>query len=147
MAKNLKNGGYVFGIDIFDRSLSHNALETVKKNARLEDVDKKTTFQQGSALDIPFEDNTFDVVNISYVIHEIRDKSRVLREITRVLKPDGTLYLTELQGAKFSTLLLMGLMCMTCKGKVFWQDLLRENGFKVLAHIEKGPIVVFTASP
>jgi len=146
MAKNLKNGGQVHGIDIFDRSLSNNALGTVRRNARLEDVDKKTTFQQGSALDLPFEDNAFDVVNISYVIHEIRDKPRVLREIARVLKPDGTLYLTELQGAKLSTLLLMGLMSMTCKRKVFWQDLLRENGFKVLSHVEKGPIVVFNAS-
>ena len=107
MAKNLKNGGHIHGIDIFDRSLSHNALETVRMNAKLENVDDKTTFQHGSATDIPFEDNFFDVVNISYVLHEIRDKPQVLREIIRVLKLGGNLYLTELQRASISTLILI----------------------------------------
>ena len=145
MAKNLKNGGKVYGIDIFDRSLSNNALETVKRNARLENVDNKTTFQHGSALEIPHEDDFFDIVNISYVIHEIPDKSQVLREIARVLKQDGTLYITELQRKSFSTLLLMGLMCLTCKSKEYWQDLLRKNNFKEFEVFDKGPIFVCAA--
>jgi ubiquinone/menaquinone biosynthesis C-methylase UbiE len=147
MAKNLKNGGHIYGIDIFDSSISNNALETVKRNAKLENVEKKTTFQYGSATDIPFEDNFFDVVNISYVLHEIREKPQVLSEIIRTLKPGGTLYLTELQRASISTLLLMGPMCMTCKSKKFWYELFDDNGFKQIKHVEKGPIVIFTAIP
>ena len=147
MAKNLKNGGHIHGIDIFDRSLSHNALETVKKNAKLENVEKKTTFQHGSATDIPFEDDFFDVVNISYVLHEIRDKPQVLKEIIRVLKPEGVLYLTELQRSSISTLLLMGLFSVTCKGKKFWTELLDDNGFNKIKHVDKGPLVIITAIP
>ena len=147
MAKILKNGGHIYGIDIFDRSLSNNALETVKTNAKLEKVDNKTTFQHGSATDIPFEDNFFDVVNISYVLHEIRDKQQVLSEIIRILKPGGTIYLTELQRSSISTLLLMGLLCMSCKSKKFWYELFEDNGFKQIKQVDKGPIVIFSAIP
>ncbi len=147
MAKNLKNGGHIHGIDIFDRLLSHNALETVKKNATLENVEEKTIFQHGSATDIPYEENFFDVVNISYVLHEIRDKPQVLKEIIRVLKPEGVLYLTELQRSSVSTLLLMGLFSMTCKGKKFWNELLDTNGFNTISQVDKGPLVIFSAIP
>jgi SAM-dependent methyltransferase len=45
----------------------------------------------GSALAIPFEDNSFDIVFSHGVLHHIPDVRRAQREIARVLKPDGRL--------------------------------------------------------
>ena len=58
----------------------------------------KTTFQYGSATDIPFENERFDIVNVSSVLHEIHDtngQDKAMLEIYRVLKPGGYLYLSE----------------------------------------------------
>jgi ubiquinone/menaquinone biosynthesis C-methylase UbiE len=68
----------------------------VNRNAELERVSDKSTFQFGSATKIPFEDNKFHVVNLSSVLHEVHDyesKERAMREIHRVLKPKGFLFM------------------------------------------------------
>ena len=88
-AKNLRNGGQIFGIDIFNNAISGNSLEKVRTNARIENVTSNTTFKYGTITEIPFENQFFDVVNVSYVLHEIPDKEKALSEIHRVLKPNG----------------------------------------------------------
>ncbi|MDP2035624.1 MAG: class I SAM-dependent methyltransferase [Polaromonas sp.] len=50
-------------------------------------------FQQASVLDLPFEDNSFDFVWSAGVIHHTSDFDRALSELTRVLKPQGKLFL------------------------------------------------------
>ena len=42
--------------------------------------------------DIPYDDNTFDVVIANHVLFYIKDLPTALQEIYRVLKPDGMLY-------------------------------------------------------
>jgi hypothetical protein len=44
-------------------------------------------------MDIPFEDNEFDIVWCNGVLHHTSDPDRGLREIARVLKPGGHLWL------------------------------------------------------
>jgi SAM-dependent methyltransferase len=39
--------------------------------------------------DMPFEDNTFDVVFCNHVLEHVKDDYQALREIKRVLKPNG----------------------------------------------------------
>lgn len=48
---------------------------------------------QGSALALPFPDDAFDAVICSEVIEHIPESSPVLQELTRVLRPGGTLIL------------------------------------------------------
>lgn len=48
----------------------------------------------GSILDIPFQDNTFDVVISSEVIEHVPDPFKAIQELFRVLKPGGTMILT-----------------------------------------------------
>jgi len=50
-------------------------------------------FQQASILDIPFEDERFDLVWCAGVMMITDDEDRALNELTRVLKPGGLLYL------------------------------------------------------
>jgi SAM-dependent methyltransferase len=47
--------------------------------------------KQGSVLQIPYEDNSFDMVFSHGVLHHVPDILTAQREIRRVLKPDGEL--------------------------------------------------------
>ena len=49
----------------------------------------QTTFTQGNALDLPFEDQAFEVVWTQHVQMNIEDKKGFYTEIQRVLKPNG----------------------------------------------------------
>ena len=56
----------------------------------------RVTFRHGSALDLPFDDASFDVVWTQHSSMNITDKERLYAEIRRVLRPGGTLALHEI---------------------------------------------------
>ena len=149
IAKSLKNGGYLQGIDIYEKmAISGNALDTVLRNARLEKVDDKTSFQYGSATDIPFDDQTFDIVNVSSVLHEIHElkgQEKAIRELYRVLKPGGYLYCGEWNRKSPICIAFMGLCCFVFKPKTHWHILLEQNNFKGVIYKNMGGFGLFTA--
>ena len=53
------------------------------------------SFIQASALDMPFADDSFDVVCISFGLRNMSDYQRVLEEMIRVLRPGGRLFCLE----------------------------------------------------
>jgi ubiquinone/menaquinone biosynthesis C-methylase UbiE len=53
------------------------------------------TLTQAAVEDLPFDDSTFDCVVATLVFCSVTDPERGLREIMRVLKPGGTLYMVE----------------------------------------------------
>lgn len=53
------------------------------------------TFVQGDALALPFDDNTFDAVTISFGLRNVNDVDLALREMYRVTKPTGRLVICE----------------------------------------------------
>jgi ubiquinone/menaquinone biosynthesis C-methylase UbiE len=84
--------GQVAALDIqpamlaqLERKLSQPAYRDIQ-NVRL---------YEGSAYELPFDDATFDGVYMITVLPEIPDQGRALAEIKRVLKPGGTLAVTE----------------------------------------------------
>jgi len=56
---------------------------------RLTGFDDRINVHEGSALDLPFPDHSFDVVWIQNVGMNIADKRRLYAEIARVLRPGG----------------------------------------------------------
>lgn len=60
--------------------------ETLTAWTRLTD---RVTFVQGSALDMPFPDGSFDVVWTQHATMNIPDKPRLYGEIARVVRPGG----------------------------------------------------------
>lgn len=134
IARALKKGGHIFGIDIYSKlAISGNALYTVQNNAQIEKVGDKTSFQYGAATEIPYEDASFDIVNVSSVLHEIHDRSdqeNALQEIYRVLKPNGYLYLGEWNRASWQCIAFCGLCCFAFKKKDHWEKLLDGYNFK-----------------
>ncbi|WP_144486402.1 demethylmenaquinone methyltransferase [Bacillus pumilus] len=49
----------------------------------------------GNAMELPFEDNTFDYVTIGFGLRNVPDYLTVLKEMTRVVKPGGMVVCLE----------------------------------------------------
>lgn len=94
-------GCKVIGVDLADKFIE--AATFLTQCTRLEDV---VTFQQGSILELPFEDNTFDIILCQHILMNIKDKSKAAKEFYRVLKQDGKLVLHEITMGKNDMLLL-----------------------------------------
>ena len=56
----------------------------------------QVSFQQGSALALPFESGSFDRATLIHVGMNIEDKARLFAEIRRILKPGGRFGLYEI---------------------------------------------------
>ena len=79
-------GCRVTGIDLTDEYCRAAAMLSARTGlAHLVD------FRQGDATELPFDDQTFDVVWTEHVAMNIPDKTRLYKEMHRVLKPGGTL--------------------------------------------------------
>jgi SAM-dependent methyltransferase len=81
----------VLGIDYWGSrwEYSKNACE---RNAKIEGVSDRITFQKASASALPFSDEYFDAVASNLVFHEVSDaadKREVIREALRVVKKGG----------------------------------------------------------
>jgi len=69
--------------------LSNEYIRTATKLSELVNLDNKTTFIQGDATELPFDDKTFDVVWTQHVQMNIPNKKKFYSEINRVLKTGG----------------------------------------------------------
>jgi len=67
-------------------------VETTRRNAALFDF-SNVSVQQGTLAELPFPDETFDVVWCNGVLQHAADPDRCLREITRVLKLGGSAWI------------------------------------------------------
>jgi ubiquinone/menaquinone biosynthesis C-methylase UbiE len=77
----------VVGLD-----LSQTNVETCRMRAQQRGLDN-CTFEQGSLLEVPYADESFDVVWSNGVLHHTGDTDGTLKEIARVLKPGGWMWL------------------------------------------------------
>lgn len=88
------------GIDISDEMLElarRRALELANSNTRLVAMDAEA---------MSFPDNSFDCVTVPYVLSVTPDPDRLIAEIRRVCRPDGTIYiLNHFSGSRFWWLL------------------------------------------
>ncbi len=54
------------------------------------EVQSDLNIQEGTGENIPFENNSFDIVYSSHVLEHVNDEQKVLSELNRVVKNDGT---------------------------------------------------------
>ena len=79
------------GIDRWGKEYSSFSKQLCENNSIAEGV-SNTSFVQGDACKLPFDDETFDAVASNYVYHNIpsRDRQALLLETLRTLKKGGT---------------------------------------------------------
>ena len=85
--KIAEKGCEVYGVD-----LSEDAINSAKRLAEREKIACK--FEVGSAEDLPYPDGYFDKVVCSSSLEHFKDDIKALKEMHRVLKPNGKLVLT-----------------------------------------------------
>jgi arsenite methyltransferase len=81
--------GRVIGID-----MTPEMLARAWKNLQ-EATHQNVSFHNASAEDLPFPDESFDVVISNGVFNLIPDKARALEEVFRVLKPHGRIMIAD----------------------------------------------------
>jgi len=82
-------GADAFGIDISAVSVSNAAKEAERRGV-------PAKFAVMDCENLEFPDNTFDLINVSGVLHHL-DVKRAYSEMARVLKPTGTVLCVEAQ--------------------------------------------------
>jgi len=92
VARTVGKEGKVYAIDIQPAMLRQ--LERKLKKAENRDI-KNIELKEASAYELPFTEGFFDLACLITVLMEVPDKGQALREVRRVLKPGGTLAVTE----------------------------------------------------
>lgn len=88
---------YSSGIRLTGVDLSENMLTVAQENAKAEKVQDKINFIYGDAKKLPFDDNDFDSVYCHNMLHHVSDPLGMVREMIRVLKPEGALLIRDLK--------------------------------------------------
>lgn len=78
-----------FGCNVTGLDLTLEYCQTAVKLTELVGLSDKITFKHGSALEIPFDDNSFDVVWTQFTGMNIEDKEKFYSECHRVLRNGG----------------------------------------------------------
>jgi demethylmenaquinone methyltransferase/2-methoxy-6-polyprenyl-1,4-benzoquinol methylase len=80
--------GYVLGTDFCAEMIEH-APEKAKENNLVVD------FEVADAMDLPYEDDIFDISSIAFGIRNVDDPVQALKEMARVVVPGGKVVILE----------------------------------------------------
>ncbi len=115
------NPDRVVGLDI-----SSGMLEVGKQKIRKANLSDTIEMIVGDSENMPFENNTFDAITVSFGVRNFANLDKGLTEIRRVLKPGGKLVILETsvptkfpfkQGYRFHTAVILPII-----GKLFSKD-------------------------
>jgi SAM-dependent methyltransferase len=148
LARAMGPGSDLTGLDVFDRrKISNNSAERVRRNARIEGVADRMRVVVASATDVPFASRSFDVVTCMAVLHAMGDgRERALSEMRRVMRPDGLLYLYEMD--RVAGLPTLGLLApVLYRSASHWRAMVERHGFEVEGARRERHRLVFLARP
>ena len=115
------NPDKIIGLDI-----SAGMLDVGKRKIANVNLSDKIDMVVGDSENMPFDDNTFDAITVSFGVRNFANLDKGLTEIKRVLKPGGTFVVLETsnptkfpfkQGYKFYTTYILPFI-----GKIFSRD-------------------------
>ena len=86
--KTVGESGYVLGTDFCKEMIEHAPAKAHERNLEVD-------FQVADAMDLPFDDNRFDVASIAFGIRNVDNPVVCLREMARVVKPGGKVVVLE----------------------------------------------------
>ena len=85
----------IIGLDI-----SNGMLEVGREKIKKKSLQNKLEFIQGDSENLPFENDFFDAVMVSFGVRNFENLTKGLNEIKRVLKPSGGIYILEFSKPK-----------------------------------------------
>ena len=80
--------GYVLGTDFCKEMIEH-APEKAREN------NLEVDFEVADAMNLPYEDDRFDIASIAFGIRNVDDPVVALKEMARVVKPGGSVIILE----------------------------------------------------
>jgi len=122
------NASKIVGLDI-----SRGMLDIGKTKIKKKNLDSKIEMILGDSENMPFKNNTFDAITVAFGVRNFESLENGLKEIYRVLKPNGTFVILETsmptktpykQGYNFYTKNILPLI-----GKAFSKD---KSAYKYL---------------
>jgi arsenite methyltransferase len=98
-AAKLLPTGRATGVDIWRADQTDNSQENTLRNAEVEGVADRIDVHTADITDLPFDDESFDVIVSSLVVHNIPgadNRAKAISEAVRVLRPGGKLALVDI---------------------------------------------------
>lgn len=80
--------GYVLGTDFCKEMIEHAPDKAKEQNLEVD-------FEVADAMDLPYDDNRFDIASIAFGIRNVDDPVVALKELARVVKPGGNVVVLE----------------------------------------------------
>ena len=78
-----------YGCDVTGIDITEEFIQTARRLTALVKLDDKVNFLKADALQLPFDDESFDITWTQHVQMNIEDKHTFYAEMNRVLKPGG----------------------------------------------------------
>lgn len=79
----------IVGLDIVEGALEMNRIKAEKESIR------NISFVTYDGINFPFHDNEFDLVISRYALHHFPDIQKSISEVSRILKSDGLLFISD----------------------------------------------------
>ena len=89
-----------FGCEVTGLNVSEVEIEEAERQTRDAGLEASVSFERGDFHDLPFSDDSFDVVWSQDSLMYGADKRRILEEVERVLKPGGVLDFTDILASR-----------------------------------------------
>jgi 2-polyprenyl-3-methyl-5-hydroxy-6-metoxy-1,4-benzoquinol methylase len=122
-----ERGARCAGIECFDTSLERGRLRAADHGVTVD-------LRKGVAESIPYPDASFDLVMLDNVLEHVNDRPLTLREVRRVLKPGGILYMVTPKPLSLYSLWndphydLAGLVLMPRRMQIWYFEKVRGGG-------------------
>ena len=131
--------GRITVIDVYNpQQTTDSGLARARRQAPSAKKDPRLTWYDGQFNLLPLPDSSVEAVFMFQILSEFSqegDRQALLREVRRILKPNGRLLLAE-KTASWLNWLLAGTSTASLQPGEYWRDLLTEAGFDILRQEE-----------
>jgi len=115
-----------FGCRVTGIDLTESRITGAGRLTLMAGLDDRVAFRQGNALDLPFDDRTFDIVVSQEGFCHIPDKDRLVAECARVVRPGGRIAFTDI----LTTDRTSDAMLERLQAEMTFQDLSSRDGYR-----------------
>jgi ubiquinone/menaquinone biosynthesis C-methylase UbiE len=115
-----------FGCRVTGIDLTESRIAGAGRLTRMAGLDDRVAYRTGNALDLPFDDRTFDIVVSQEGFCHIPDKDRLIAECARAVTPGGRIAFTDI----LTTEKTSGATLERLQREMTFQDLASRDGYR-----------------